>query len=125
MKKLIFIIFLLFTTAVYARDYVSRVGKIYVTELTPINTWVEILPASRTTGIRGYKARTRVTPGEAPGFFDIAFSSNPNTNSDVADGTGFLSYTGAGFGDTFSPSNGVWARTRSTGTVVLEVITFE
>ncbi len=103
-------------------DYVSRVGLIYTKTLT--SSWAQVLTKAQMRSIRGFKAKVRVNPTGAPGFFDIAFRSSPDESADVTDGTGYLSYTGSGLGDMLGPSNGLWARTRSGGTVVLEVITF-
>jgi len=106
-----------------AYHYVPRVGQVYSKTLT--SSFVQVLTAAQAKNIRGFKMKVRVTPGgAAPGFFDIAFTSSPDTSEDVTDGTGFLSYTGSGLGDMFGPSNGVWARTRSSGTTVLEIITY-
>ncbi len=103
-------------------DYTARVGLIYVKTLT--SSWVQILTKAQARSIKAFKCKVRVTPGEAPGFFDLAYSASPNETGTVTDGTGYLSYSGAGFGDTLAPSNGVWAKTRSGGTVILETITY-
>lgn len=103
-------------------SYTPRVGLVYSKTLT--GSFVQILTADNMKNIKGFKAKVRVSTTGAPGFFDISFRANPNTADNVSDGTGFLSYTGSGLGDMMGPSNGLWARTRSSGTVVLEVITF-
>jgi len=102
--------------------YVARVGLIYVKTLT--SSWAQVLTKAQAKNIRGFKAKVRFTPGESPGWFDMAFTSSPDTSDDVTDGSGYISYTSSGQGDMMGPSNGVWARTRSNGTVVLEVTTF-
>jgi len=102
--------------------YVPRVGLVYSKKLT--NKFVQILTKSQMTAIRGFKAKVRVSPNKRPGFFDISFCATPSEEENSPDGDGFLSYTGSGMGDTMSPSNGFWARTRSTGLVVIEVITY-
>ena len=99
-----------------------RIANIYVKTLT--SSWAQLLTKAQCSAIRGVKLKVRVTPGQAPGFFDAAFSSSPDETSDVTDGTGYLSYSGAGFGDVLSPSNGIWVRTRSSGTVVIEAILY-
>lgn len=108
-------------------DYVPKSGKIYVISLT--TSWAQILTAAQCKGIRGVKVKTRVTftAGGAlsaqPGPFDIAFTSSPSSGADSS-GTGFSSYSGAGFGDTFGPVKGLWAKSAVTGTL-LEVIVYE
>lgn len=104
-------------------NYTPRVTLVYSKTLT--SSWEQVLTKEQSRAIQGFKMKVRLTPKKAaPGFFDIAFNSAPDETDDVTDGTGFLSYTGAGLGDMLSPSNGVWARTRDTVTVVLEIITF-
>lgn len=104
-------------------SYVPRVGLVYTKTLT--SSWAQVLTKDQAKNIRGFKAKTRLTIGTSPGWFDLAFNSSPDENNDVTDGSGFLSYTSAGLGDVMAPSNGVWARTREpTKTVVLEIITF-
>lgn len=103
-------------------DYVPRVGLIYVVTLT--SNWQEVLTEAQAKSIRGFKMKIRLNPGEAPNFFDLAFTLTPDETGSVSDGTGFLSYSGSGLGDMFAPSSGVFARTRNSGTTVLEIITF-
>jgi len=104
-------------------NYVPRVGKVYVVTLT--SSFAQVLTKAQAKDIRGFKAKVRVDPGKAPGFFDLAFTSSTDTSASVSDGTGFYSLTGAGSGDMAAPSNGLWARTRSSGTVVLEILTYD
>jgi len=103
-------------------NYISKVGAIYVVTLT--SAWQEVLTEAQCKSIRGMKVKARMNPGEAPGSFDIAFSATPNETGSVTDGTGYLSFTGSGFGDVFSPSSGLYARTRSGLSVVLEIISY-
>ena len=101
---------------------IPRLGLVYVKTLT--TSWAQVLTEAQARAIVGFKAKVRVTPGQAPGWFDIAFTSSPDTSNDVTDGTGFYSLTSAGMGDVASVSKGLWARTRSSGTVILEVLTY-
>jgi hypothetical protein len=103
--------------------YVSRVGKIYSKTLT--SSWAQVLTKAQCRAIRGFKAKVRLVPGQAPGWFDLSFRVNPDESADVDDGTAYYSLSGAGSGDIAAPSNGLWARTRSSGTVVLEILTYD
>ena len=101
----------------------SRIALIYSKTLD--NTWKQVLTKAQMKAILGFKVKGRFDPGAAPKSFDISFQAAPDTGDDVTDGTGFLSYTGSGFGDTLSPSNGFWARTRDpSGSSVIEIITY-
>ena len=108
-------------------EYIPKSGKIYVVSLT--TSWVQILTVDQIKGIRGVKIKSRVIFDASgnmtaqPGPFDIAFTSNPSSGADSS-GTGFTSYTGAGFGDTFAPIKGLWAKSAISGTL-LEIIVYE
>ena len=108
-------------------DYVPKSGKIYVVSLT--TSWAQILTAAQCKGIRGVKVKSRITFDSSggmtaqPGPFDIAFTSSPSSGADSS-GTGFSSYSGSGFGDTFAPIKGLWAKSVVSGTL-LEVIVYE
>jgi len=109
-------------------QYVSRVGKVYVTTLSTADTWTEVLAAAEAKGVRGFKIKSRVvfnasgalTTGPLP--FDYAFKAAPDAGASTGDG--FWSTGGAGAGDEASPSNGIWARSPVAGTVI-EVITYD
>lgn len=104
-------------------NYVPRVGLIYTKTLTA--SFVQILTKAQCKTIRGFKIKSRLTIGQAPKWFDIAFVAVPNETGNVNDGTGFLSYSGAGFGDALAASNGLWARTRDPSTTaIVEIITY-
>lgn len=97
-------------------NYVPKVGQIYITTLTTANTWYEVLTAAQATAIRGMKMKSRYTYGQQSGNpFDYAFSSSP--------GDTFISNTGAGFGDTFAPISGIWARS-PVANCVIEILTY-
>jgi hypothetical protein len=103
--------------------YIPRVGFIYVKTLT--SSFVQILTATQGKNIRGFKAKSRfIDPTIFPGGFDLAFQTSPSISNNVTDGTGYMSFSGAGLGDMLSATNGLWARTRSGGLVVLEITTF-
>ena len=108
-------------------EYVPKSGKIYVVSLT--TSWVQILTTDQCKGIRGVKVKSRITFDASggmtaqPGPFDIAFTASPSPGADSA-GTGFSSYSGAGFGDTFAPLKGLYAKSSVVGTL-LEVIVYE
>ena len=102
-------------------NYVPRVAQIYVKTLT--TSWVQIITEAQAKSIRGIKIKARYTHGQTTQTpFDIAYNNSPATG-DTSDGDGFLSYPGSGFGDTLSPSNGVWAKSVVAGTVI-EIITY-
>lgn len=107
--------------------YIPKSGKIYVVSLT--TSWAQILTSDQCKGIRGVKIKSRITFDSGggmtaqPGPFDIAFTSSPSSGADSS-GTGFSSYSGAGFGDTFAPLKGLWARSAVNGTL-LEIIVYE
>ena len=108
-------------------DYVSRVGKIYVTVLTLADTWYQVLTEAEASAIRGFKIKSRMTFNAAGGLigslapFDYAFKAAPDAGA--SDGDGFYSTTGAGSGDAAQPSNGIWARSTVAGTII-EVLAY-
>ena len=108
-------------------DYVPKVGKIIVVTLTLADTWYPVLTEAQSKSIRGYKIKSRLTfnssgnPTAAPKPFDLALSLTPDSGD--SDGSGFYSLSGQGSGDTFGPSNGLWASSSVAGTVI-EIITF-
>lgn len=103
--------------------YIPRVGLIYVATLT--SSWVQVLTEAQCKNVRGVKFKARVGPGDfGPKLFDVALSNSPDETGAVTDGSGYLSYTGSGYGDLVAYSNGIWARTRGTATVILEMVTY-
>jgi len=103
-------------------EYIPKVANVYVVTLVLANTWYQVLTKAQAKYIRGIKVKSRYTYGQTtPKPFDIAFSDSPDEND--SSGSGFISYSGSGFGDTFGPTSGMWARSAVAG-VVLEVITY-
>ena len=106
-------------------QYIPRVGQVYVVTLPSNGTWTPILTEAQAKAARGIKVKSRFTLGQSTlKPFDIAFSATPDETGNVSDGTGFISNTGSGFGDTFAPSSGIWARTSTSG-VVIEVLVYQ
>ncbi len=97
-----------------------RIGKIYVISLT--TSWQQVLTKAQARAIVGFKIKSRYDGSGAPGPFDLAFLSSPSSGAD-SDGNGYWSNTGAGVGDFASPSNGLWAKSTVSGTL-LEVLTY-
>lgn len=108
-------------------SYIPRSGKIYVVSLT--TSWAQVLTAAQSKAIRGFLVKTRQVfdangvPTHAPRPFDIALNSSPSAGAD-SDGNGFMSFGGGGTGQTFGPSNGVWAKSSYSG-ALLEILVFE
>lgn len=105
--------------------YTSKVVLIDVFTLT--SSWQQVLTSDKAKGLRGFKAKTRFNPGQAPGAFDLAFlsdSSDIDTSAAVTNGKGFTSFMGSGTGDMAAPGTGIFARTRDSGTVVLEIVQY-
>lgn len=106
-------------------NYVPRVGQVYVTTLPSNNAWTQILTEEQAKAARGIKIKSRfVLNQNTPKIFDYAFSETPDESSDVTDGTGYLTNSGSGFGDTFAPTSGIFARTTQSG-VIIEVLVYQ
>ncbi len=105
-------------------DYISKSSKVYVVELTIAGTWYSILTEEQAKGCRGIKVKSRYTYGQSSQQpFDYAFNSSPASGV-ATTGNGFISNAGSGFGDTISPSSGMWARGAVAGTL-LEIQVYE
>jgi hypothetical protein len=106
-------------------EYIPKCGKIYVVTLPSTNAWTQILTEAQAKSCRGLKIKSRFTFGQnQPKYFDYAFSATPDETGSVSDGTGYGTNSGSGFGDVFSPSSGMYARTTQSG-VVLEVQVYD
>ncbi len=106
-------------------QYIPKVGQVHVTTLPSNGAWTPILTEAQAKACRGIKVKSRFTVGQSTlKPFDIAFSDSPDETGNVSNGTGFISNTGSGFGDTFSPVSGVFARTTTSG-VVIEVLVYQ
>lgn len=103
--------------------YVGKVGKIYVKTLTNADEWYQVLTPAQAKGIRGFKIKSRFDGSSAPNSFDYAFNDSPTEGEDSS-GNGFWSNTGSGSGDSAGPTNGVWARSSTAGTII-EVMVYE
>jgi len=123
MRRFLITISLVLMAGLAYGAYVPKVAKVYVTELTVADTWTEVLAASRVTGIRGYKIKARFDGTNAPAAFDYAFNSSPDVGVSGS-GKGFYTNTGVGSGDAAGPTNGIWARSSTAGTLI-EVVTYE
>ena len=71
------------------------------------------------------KVHMRFVKGEAPAFFELAFSASPETGA-TGDGDSVYTVSGSGTGDMASPSNGLWAKARDTAGVgkLIEILTW-
>ena len=98
-------------------DYIPKVGRVYITTLTLVNTWYAVLTPTQAKGIRGFKIKSRYVYGQQSGLpFDYAFSAVP--------GNDYWSNTGSGSGDEAGPVRGIWARAPVAGTVI-ELMTYD
>ena len=105
-------------------DYIPKVGKINVYTLNTADGFVQILTPAQAKGIRGIKIKSRFARGSAPKAFDLARSATPDEDGDVTDGNGVWTNLGGGLGDSFGPSNGLWAQAKENNTII-EVMIFE
>ena len=97
--------------------YIPKSGSIYITTLTLANTWYAVLTEAQSKAVRGIKMKSRYTYGQQSGNpFDYAFSASP--------GEDYISNTGAGWGEEFAPTSGIWARSAIAGTII-EILTYE
>lgn len=102
--------------------YIAKTGKVYVTTLVTANTWYQVLTAAESKAIRGVKVKSRFVTGTAPAPFDTAFKATPDEGD--SSGDGFITNLGMGFGDTISPSNGLWCRSSTAGAII-EAVAYE
>ncbi len=108
--------------------YVPKIGQIYVVTLTTAGTWYQILTSAQAKAIRGLKISARQAydsdglPTHSPRPFAIANNASPDETGAVSDGTGMFTISN-GIGDTFGPSNGLYAKGFKNATV-LEIMTF-
>ena len=105
-------------------DYIPKSSKVYVVELATAGTWYAILTEAQAKAIRGLKIKSRYVYGQQSQMpFDYAFNSTPATG-ETSTGNGFVSNTGAGFGDIIAPLSGIWARGKVNNTF-LEIQIYE
>ncbi len=71
------------------------------------------------------KVHMRFVKGQAPAFFQLAFSASPSTGATTS-GDGIYTVSGSGTGDMAAPSNGLWAKARdSSGSgKLMEILTW-
>ena len=104
--------------------YIPKSTKIYVVELTTLNSWIQILTPAQAKAIRGIRIKSRFTSGQpAPVAYDIAFVSSPASGT-TSTGNGFLSFSGAENDITIEPRKGVWARSQKAGAII-EIMVLE
>lgn len=103
--------------------YVPRVGLIYVVALTA--SFQQVLTKEQARAIRGMKVHIRFKKGQAPPFFQLAFSASPSAGATTS-GDGIYTVSGSGTGDMAAPSNGLWAKVRDSGDAgaLMEILTW-